>query len=67
MTYRESYLKCKTLSELLEKVRQDYSTAIIIGNLDRYKVILEEATKVANEKFNDKSKSIEELLKEKEV
>lgn len=64
MTYRDSYLQCKTLKELLEKFKNDYSTAILIGNPDRVKVILEEATKVANEKFNDKTKSIEELLKE---
>ena len=63
MTYRDSYLQCKTLKELLEQVRKDYATAIVIGNPDRVKVILKEATKVANEKFNDKTKTIEELLK----
>ena len=64
MTYRECYLQCKTLKELLEQVKRDYATAILIGNPDRFNVIEEEALKVANEKFNDKTKSIEELLKE---
>ena len=39
MTYEEDYQKCKTLQELRKKVQSDISTAIVIGNTDRLKII----------------------------
>jgi hypothetical protein len=51
MTYKECYEKCKTLQELKKEVQNDISVAIIIGNLDRVKIIKQTAEEVANRKF----------------
>lgn len=53
MTYEESYMKCKTLKELEDEMRNDIAVAYTIGNLDRLKVIKEIGEKVANLKFKE--------------
>lgn len=58
MTYKESYMKCKTLEELIKEVKSDIATAYII-NPDRFKVIKEAFEEVANLKF--KSENIEKF------
>lgn len=63
MTYEESYRKCKTLEELRNEVSNDISTALVIGNTDRIKIIKESAEKIVNEKFNKEDEAIEILIK----
>ena len=54
MTYKESYMKCKTLEELIKEVKSDIATAYII-NPDRFKVIKKAFEEVANLKFKDEN------------
>ena len=52
MTYKESYMKCNTLEELMEEVEHDIFVAQnVICNSDRIKVIKESAEEVMNLKF----------------
>ncbi len=52
MTYEESYMQCKTLKELEEKVKKDVNIARMI-NPDRLTVIKTISEKVANLKFGE--------------
>ena len=52
MTYEESYMKCKTKDEILDKLKKDISLATIV-NPDRIKVIKETFEKVLNLKFKE--------------
>lgn len=54
MTYKESYMKCKTLEDLIKEVKNDIATAYII-NPDRFKVIKEAFEEVVNLKFKDEN------------
>jgi len=51
MTYYEAYMKCETLEELEEMVKNDLLVAKFI-NTDRIEIIKENCEKVANLKFN---------------
>ena len=52
MTYYESYLKCKTLEELLTEVENDIALAVAINN-DRLPIIKNAAEEVINLKFKE--------------
>jgi hypothetical protein len=52
MTYYESYLKCKTLEELLTEVENDIALAIAINN-DRLPIIKNAAEEVIDLKFKE--------------
>ena len=53
MTYKESYMKCNSLEELMEEVERDIFVAqtIMGNNPDRIKVIKKSAEEIANLKF----------------
>ena len=53
MTYKESYMKCETLEDLIKEVKSDIATAYII-NPDKIQVIKKASQEVANLKFKDK-------------
>lgn len=53
MTYKESYMKCETLEDLIKEVKSDIATAYII-NPDKIQVIKKASEEVANLKFKDK-------------
>ena len=52
MTYKESYMKCKTLQELEKEISSDISHALLF-NPDRIKYIKATGEEVANIKFNN--------------
>ncbi len=51
MTYKEHFMKCNTMEELLEEAKQELSFAVII-NPDRAKVIKQAVEEVIAEKFD---------------
>ena len=53
MTYKESYMKCETLEDLMKEDKSDIATAYII-NPDKIQVIKKAFEEVANLKFKDK-------------
>ena len=56
MTYKEKYMKCKTLNELKEVVKKDIVFASVI-NPDRVNVIKQIAESVCEKKFNNNNYS----------
>lgn len=55
-TYKESYMKCKTLEELEKEVNSDIAIAYVVGSLDRIDIIKRACEEVANLKFNKKNR-----------
>jgi len=55
MTYREAYMKCETLDELLKVVEDDLAIGLVV-NPDRIPIIKKEAEYVANLKFRNEVK-----------
>ena len=53
MTYKESYMQCKTEEELLAKAKNDIEVALLIGSQARVKVIKQAVEEVINERFGD--------------
>ncbi len=53
MTYKESYMQCKTEEELLAKAKNDIEVALLMGSHARVKVIKQAVEEVINEKFGD--------------
>ena len=55
MTYKEAYLRCETEEQLLEQVKKDTATALLI-NSDRVKFITEAFNEVYALKFDKNNK-----------
>lgn len=53
MTYKEAYMKAKTLKELEEMVKHDITVAKMFGLTDRFDVIAKTCEEVANLKFKE--------------
>ena len=51
MTYKESFMKCETMEELLKEAKQEIAFAIVL-NPDRVKVIKKAVEEVMAEKFS---------------
>lgn len=57
MTYKEKYMQCKTLDELMEIADSDVKQVMIFGlSVDRIEVIRKAAEEIANMKFNNLGK-----------
>lgn len=50
MTYKESFMKCKTLEELVNKIKDDVYAALFFSSQDRVKNIQEAANETIKEK-----------------
>ena len=50
MTYKEYFMKCETIEELLKEVKEETTFAIVLNNPDRVKVIEKAMNEVINEK-----------------
>lgn len=53
MTYKESYMQCKTEEELLGKGKKDIEIALLMGSYARVKVIKQAMEEVIAEKFSE--------------
>lgn len=51
MTYKEYFMKCETMEELLKEAKQEICFAIVV-NPDRVKVIKKAVEEVIAEKFS---------------
>ena len=52
MTYKESYMQCKTEEELLAEAKKDIEIALLMGSHNRIKVIKRSAEEVIAERFS---------------
>jgi hypothetical protein len=53
MTYKESYMQCKTEEELLAESKKDIEIALLMGSHARVKVIKQAVEEVIAEKFSE--------------
>jgi epoxyqueuosine reductase QueG len=51
MTYKEHFMKCETMEELLKEAKEEISFAMVL-NPDRVKVIKKAVEEVMTEKFS---------------
>jgi hypothetical protein len=51
MTYKEYFMKCETMEELLKEAKEEISFAMVL-NPDRVKVIKKAVEEVMTEKFS---------------
>lgn len=52
MTYKEYFMKCETMEELLEKAKQEICFAIAVNHLEKITIIKRALEEVMGEKFD---------------